>query len=113
MSALFIVLVVALVIAYFTRMDWMFMLTGGCFLAGGVIVLVGQMYGYLDLQHGVWTPKPLLDFMQSIAGEGSSFYTWADNPQSMHGLHSLAAFMPLSLSLMIVGFLFIWYYSNR
>ena len=67
MSALFLVLVIALVIAYFMQMDWVFILTGGSFLAGGVIVLVGQMYGYLDLQHGVWTPKPLLAFLQSIA----------------------------------------------
>ena len=113
MSTLFIVLVIALVIAYFMQMDWMFMLTGGSFIAGGVIVLVGQMYAFLDLQHGVWTPKPLLDFMQSIAGEGSSFYTWAENPQSMQGLHSFAVFMPLALSLMIVGFLLSWYYSSR
>ena len=113
MGAFVVVLLIGLAICYFLQIDMPFLIVGGGLIASGVIILCSQMYGYLDLQVAKWEPKPLLGVVKGLYSEDSSVYQWADAPQSMLGLHGFMQMMPLSLFLMIIGFLFCWFYSNR
>jgi len=113
MGALVVLLIIGMAVCFFLDIDTPFLIVGGALIAAGVVILAGQIYGYLDLQVAKWEPKPLLNFIQGLYSEESSVYKWAEAPQSMHGLHDFLQMMPLSLALGLVGFSFCWYHSRR
>jgi hypothetical protein len=113
MGTFVVILIIVMALCLFMQIEMPFLIVGAALIATGVVILAGQIYGYLDLQVGKWEPKPLLGFVKGLYSEESSFYKWAEAPQSMKGLHDFMQAMPLSLSLIIVGFLCCWYYSRR
>jgi hypothetical protein len=75
-------------------------LAGGLFVLAGLGVLGLQTFGYLKV--GEWRSVSLL-------GVASPYISWLNNPQSWFGLHEIVrdalAIMPLSLALVLVGWL--------
>ena len=84
-----------------------------CF--GGIIVVMYQCYLYLS--EGVWTSISLLDVILKYIDIGSGLRYWAAHPTSWLGLHKILAYLPLSLTFIVGGYVFFFfadsYMTNR
>jgi hypothetical protein len=66
-------------------------------ILGGVAVFGWQVYAYL--RHNIWTPVSVIVALQWME------IRWAINPSDWFGLYNILVKMPLSLTMMVMGWM--------
>ena len=71
-------------------------LVGIALVIGSVCLLGWQVYEYL--RYNFWTPVSIITVLKLMS------FSWALNPSDWIGLYNILAKMPLSLTMVVIGF---------